>query len=208
MKSWKELSNQHKDETALVIGNGPSLNDVPLDFLRKYTSFGTNRIYLLDGFTPTYYVAVDPIGIVASFETIKNMDCDKFISSRFVGGRLIDGVYPLWSSVLPSFSRTPDLWIYEGYTVTYVCLQLAFYMGFTTVLLVGVDHNYTDDGADHFDTEYNNGMVGWEVHNLEQSGYAYHMAKTVFEHDGRRIVNLTPGSKLDVFERGEIKDYG
>jgi hypothetical protein len=207
MSSWNALHNKHKDEVGLVIGNGPSLSDVPLDFLNKYPSFGTNRIYLLDGFTPTYYAAVDPLAIKPFIGDIDLLDCDKFISSRFVRDGPIDDAYPLWSSILPSFSRTPDLWIYEGYTVTYVCLQLAFYMGFTTVLLVGVDHNYTKDGVNHFDKEYINGVVGWEVPDLERSEYAYHMAKTVFEHDGRRIVNLTPGSKLDVFERGEIADY-
>jgi hypothetical protein len=205
MRSWNELSNLHKGEIVLVIGNGPSLNDVPLEFLNKYPSFGTNRIYLLDDFTPTYYVAVDPLAIKPSIDEIKQIDClAKFISDpwhyRF-------DAYPLNSSVIPLFSREPDKWIYEGYTVTYVCLQIAFFMGFTTVLLVGVDHNYVEDGSNYFTPEYNNGSDEWGPTNLTQSGIAYKIAKTVFDDDGRRIVNLTPGSKLDVFERGEIAEW-
>ena len=57
------MKNRHKGETALVIGNGPSLSDMPLGFLTMYHSFGTNRIYLLDGFMPDYYVAVNNLVI-------------------------------------------------------------------------------------------------------------------------------------------------
>jgi len=216
--SWSELNNKHKGETALVIGNGPSLNDVPLDFLQKYPSFGTNRIYLLDGFVPTYYAAVNPLVIEQFNYDIERMECEKFIA-YFYTKHLLPDAHPLWSSVLPAFSRTPDLWIYEGYTVTYVCLQLAFFMGFTTVLLVGCDHSFEFEGepnaialavgddVNHFHPDYFSNGRKWNNPDLVRSGYAYHMARTVFEHDGRKIINLTPGSKLDVFERGDIKDY-
>jgi hypothetical protein len=201
------LQNRHKDKTALVIGNGPSLNDIPMDFLRKHTSFGTNRIYLLDGFTPTYYVAVDKVAIAASYDAIEKMECEKFIAGRFVWDGTVTDAHMLYSSVMPYFSRKPDECVYEGYSVTYVCLQLAFFMGFNTVLLVGVDHNYAEDSQNYFDTEYKNDVDGWCAPDLAQSGHAYKMAKTVFEHDGRRIVNLTPSTKLDVFEKGDIAEW-
>ena len=40
------MKNSRKGETCLIIGNGPSLANIPLKFLKKYASFGTNRIYL------------------------------------------------------------------------------------------------------------------------------------------------------------------
>ena len=61
--NWRDLADKHRGETCLIIGNGPSLNDVPLEFLHKYPSFGTNRIYLKEGFTPTYYCSVNPLVI-------------------------------------------------------------------------------------------------------------------------------------------------
>jgi len=219
MSSWKELSNKHKGEVGLVVGNGPSLKEIPLDFLGKYPSFGTNRIYLLDGFIPTYYAAVNSLVIEQFSSEINLMECEKFVTARFLMDGTIASAHPLYSSTLPCFSRHPDDYVYEGYTVTYVCLQLAYFMGFETVLLVGVDHSYEfkgganalsqakGDDVNHFHPDYFGDGVLWHTPDLEQSKWAYQMAKTVFEADGRKILNLTPGSALDVFEKGDIAEW-
>jgi len=218
LSSWNKLRNCHQDEVGLVIGNGPSLKKVKLDFLRKYPSFGTNRIYLLEGFTPTYYAAVNPLVIEQFIVEISKVKSEaKFIAAAYASS--IKDSFPLNSAVFPSFSRNPEEWIYEGYTVTYVCLQLAFFMGFTTVLLVGVDHKYKFDGEpnqemfaegkdeNHFHPKYFSDGVLWHNPDLRMSARAYEMAKHVYNSEGRKIINLTPGSSLDVFERGEIKKW-
>ena len=216
--SWKRLQNHHQGEIALVIGNGPSLNEIPVGFLEKYPSFGTNRIYLLDGFTPTYYVAVNPLVIEQFNYDIDQMDCVKFTTAFYTQHLLTDAL-PLYSTVIRSFGRNPEKYIYEGYTVTYVCLQLAFYMGFTTVLLVGVDHSYQFEGypnqmmiakgddVNHFHPDYFSNGRKWHNPDLVQSARAYRRAKTVFDADGRSIVNLTLGSALDVFEKGDWRKW-
>jgi len=33
--NWNEIYNRHKGETCLIIGNGPSLRNVPLAFLQN-----------------------------------------------------------------------------------------------------------------------------------------------------------------------------
>ncbi len=219
MSSWKELSNKHKGETALVIGNGPSLNEIPLDFLGKYPSFGTNCIYLLDGFTPNYYAAVNPLVIEQFNWYINRVKAEKFITARFVRDGMITDAHELYSSPIPSFSREPEKGIYEGYTVTYVSLKLAHFMGFTTVLLVGCDHKYEfkglpnalaqaeGDDVNHFHPDYFADGMLWHNPDLVQSERAYRIARTVFDVDGRSIVNLTPGSDLDVFERGDWREW-
>jgi len=45
--------------------------------------------------------------------------------------------------------------------------------------------------------------VKWHAPDLQRSAEAYQMAREVFEKDGRRVINLTPNSALDVFEKGE-----
>ena len=211
------MRNRHKGKTALVIGNGPSLKDVSLEFLTRYHSFGTNRIYLLDGFEPDYYVAVNDLVIQQFNREIRKLESEKFIKAHYTL-HLIKDAHPLFSSEVPAFSRTPEQWIDEGYTVTYVCLQLAYYMGFDTVLLVGVDHKYEFDGMpneevrmegddpNHFTPKYFAGKR-WNNPDLLAAERAYRMARIVFDNEGRKIVNLTPGSALDVFEKGDIKDY-
>jgi len=216
--SWETLKDKYHGQTCIIIGNGPSLRKIPRAFLEKYPTFGTNKIFLLDGFTPTYYAAVNPLVIEQNEARITEIRNDGVFLAAHAGIEG-EGVYPLYSAGIPTFSRNPDKWIYEGFTVTYVCMQLAYYMGFNVCLLVGVDHSYRYEGKpnqevvasgpdpNHFHPDYFNDGVRWHNPDLKRSEQAYRMAKTVFEADGRRIINLTPGSKLDVFEKGAVKEW-
>ena len=219
IETWKDLHNKHLNETGIVIGNGPSLKDIPVWYLEKYPSFGTNKIFLLDGFRPTYYVAVNPLVIEQVVNQVKSDDYDAMFVTEHYTKHLLTDALPLRSSVMPSFSRNSEEWIYEGYTVTYVCLQLAYYMGFDTILLVGCDHSYEFEGSpnelklawgedvNHFHPEYFSNGNKWHNPDLEQSERAYKMAKTVFEADDRQIVNLTTKTELNVFEKGDWREW-
>jgi len=200
MKPLNPLYNTYAGKTCVIIGNGPSLNAVPNELLAKYPTFGTNRIYLR--LTPSFYVSVNPLFLKQRVDEVAAVPCPKFLSAQFAGPE----DYVLNSMSTPMFSYDPSSWIYEGHTVTFVCMQLAFFMGFTTVLLVGVDHFYTFDGQpnqpllmtgddpNHFDPNYFKGM-DWNAPDLARSEEAYIMAKKAFEDDGRRIINLVPGNE-------------
>ena len=209
-KSFEHLFNTHAGETALVIGNGPSLKQVPNAFLDSFPTLGSNRVYLK--YEPTYYVAVNPLVIEQNREDILKLDS----AAKFVReGSGLENCYELHSMRAPMFSYDPTRYIYEGYTVTFVALQLAFFLGFQTVLLVGVDHRYTytgepneqhtwqGDDPNYFDPSYFRDMQ-WHNPDLEQSEQAYWMAREAFESNGRRIINMTEGSALEVFEKGII----
>jgi hypothetical protein len=216
--NWENaFADKHKGKTCIVVGNGPSLRDVPLSFLKRYKSFGTNRIYLLPDFVPTYYVSVNPLVIQQSAAEINAYPAAaKFIADS--EARLVPDCYPLVSTGTRTFSYNPAAYIFEGHTVTYACLQLAFHMGFTTVLLVGVDHTYKMDSApnaettwegddpNHFDPSYFRG-TRWNNPDLRNSEIAYRLARTAFEDAGRKIINCTDGSRLDVFERGTVSEW-
>ena len=215
--NWSDFEGKYKGETGLIIGNGPSLKNVPLDFLKKYPTFGTNRIYLLNGFEPTYYVSVNPLVIEQSIEKIKELKSEKFLPERYCS--YFSNAAPLESRHHPCFSMNPAAYIYEGYTVTYVCMQIAYYMNFDNILLVGVDHRFSFDGnpneevvsqgkdQNHFHPDYFGAGVRWNNPDLERSAEAYKMAKEVYERDNKRIVNLTEGTALDVFEKGKITEW-
>jgi hypothetical protein len=46
----------------------------------------------------------------------------------------------------PRFASDVTRRVWEGATVTNAALQLAFYMGFEKVILIGVDHNFASKG--------------------------------------------------------------
>jgi hypothetical protein len=216
--NWENVfADKHAGETCIIVGNGPSLRDVPLSFLGKYPSFGTNRIYLLDGFTSTYYCSVNPLVIEQSADEINAYGAKaKFIAESRAS--LIRDCYPLFSIPSRTFSYNPAAYIYEGFTVTYVCMQLAFHMGFKTALLVGVDHSFKLDGVpnqettwqgddpNHFSPDYFRG-ARWNNPDLANSEQAYQMADKAFKDAGRQIINLTKGSKLEVFKKGDLKKW-
>jgi len=211
-----DLPSLRHGETCLIIGNGPSLRDVPQEFLNKYDTFGANRIYLR--FVPTFYVAINPLVCEQFAGEIEKLECKaKFIRAEFADQ--ISGSIPLHSRKHPHFSRSPiEQGVHGGFTVTYVALQLAFAFGYRTALLAGVDHRYIFEGApneervlegddpNHFDPAYFRG-VRWNNPDLAHSETSYKMAKTVFEYDGRRLINLGPDSALDVLERGQLKEW-
>jgi hypothetical protein len=89
-------------------------------------------------------------------------------------------------------------------------------MGFTEVILIGMDFSYTvpessevkgthitsmGDDPNHFHPDYFGKGKVWKDPKLERVLASYAMAKQMYEADGRRIVNATPGGNLDLFER-------
>ena len=220
-RRWAELKGRHSGETCLIIGNGPSLKDIPLDFLKKYVSFGTNRIYRLPEFEPHYYACVNPL-VLDQFgsemiQAYKGKVRRFFLSEHFIEQNTSlaaqPAVIPLHSLYDRAFFTDPTKGLYEGHTVTFVCLQLAYWMDFQTALLVGVDHRYTHPGMpneelvsdrddpNHFDPDYFGKGTRWNAPDLVHSTEAYQMAKKAYEDVGRNIVNLTPNSALEVFEK-------
>lgn len=219
MLKFSELYGLNKGQTALVIGNGPSLKPMMNKVLRsKYPTMGSNRVYLLGGgFAPTYYACVNQVVLDQNGYEIKKLAGRSlmFLPAAYAQDYAAHSLRP---NPAPMFSFDPSSYIYEGYTVTFVLLQLAFFLGFTTVLLVGVDHRYDYtgepnalnlmDGPDpnHFDPEYFQNQV-WNNPDLERSEEAYVMAREAFEADNRRIINLTPGSALTVFDHGSPRKW-
>lgn len=219
--SWKvcgkvyQYLNNLKDKyiggVCVVIGNGPSLRSVPDDFLRQYHTFGSNRVYLR--FVPDFYVVVNPLVIEQNRQDIEALDATKFVRE----GMGLTG-YQLRKGLKAPFSREPDKWVNEGYTVTHVSLQLAYWMGFATVLLVGVDHRYTfagdpnetltmsGDDPNHFDPAYFRGQR-WQAPDLMKSETYYRHAEIAYREAGRKIINLGPDSDLTVFEKGRIEEW-
>ncbi len=97
--------------------------------------------------------------------------------------------------------------------MTMVAIQLAYYMGFSEVYLVGVDHSYQfkgtphaeqvseGDDPNHFAANYFGKGFRWHLPDLEGSELAYRVAKHIFQTSGRRIFDATVGGKLEVFPK-------
>jgi len=213
----RALRDTYTGQRAFIIGNGPSLRDMDLTPLRNEITFGLNRIYLLFprmGFSTTFLVSVNPLVIEQCANELAAADARKFFSwgPRHHLARTDDITF-VRSVSKPEFSSDPSRGVWEGATVTFVAMQLAYYMGFEEVILIGVDHQFatsgpphalvTSQGADesHFDPTYFGKGFRWQLPDLATSELAYRLARDAFEADGRRIINATVGGQLEVFPR-------
>ena len=222
-KRLAALRDIHKGERCFIIGNGPSLRVTDLKKLRDEFTFGLNRIYLLFpelGFTTTYFLSMNDLVIEQCAAEIQALPIPKFLtwrSRRFLSPT--EDTHFLYTTYTgPKFARDVTGRLWEGATVTYVALQLAYHMGFKKVILIGVDHNFVTKGdanktitsqgddPDHFAPNYFGKDFKWQLPDLETSECAYHMARTAFEADGREVLDATIGGKLMVFPKVDYND--
>ena len=223
--SMRSVHNSHYGETCVIIGNGPSLRDVPFSFLQKYPTFGANKIYKLHGFTPTYYVCVDRTMLIRNIDQIKSVLSELiFVPRSFLMAG--DNIIPFREVSLREFSTDAEKGLWGGWTVTFISLQLAYWMGFSRVLLVGVDHRYqfpkgtfakrfeikrlrsTGHDINHFTPDYHErGEYFMAAPDLRKMDASYQMAQLAYSMAGREILNLTHGSALTVFEPGKIDEW-
>lgn len=207
------FQNRHMGQTGVIIGTGPSLRSVPIAFLSEYPTFGQNKCWLppLHEFTPTYYVTSDPDNDIDRAK-VDALNCEKF--TRRGTGFKNAHEFDLTRNKI--FSMRPDVCVHEGYSVTFISLQLAYFMGFSTVLLVGVDHRYTpykigmEKDPNHYSDEYD-GKTNFDPRSLEKGEReipaSMELARRAYEASGRRVINLSEGSALKVFERGKVEDF-
>ena len=210
---------RHRGQRCFIIGNGPSLRRTELSLLRNEFTFGLNRIYLLFpelGFTTTYLVAVNDLVLEQCAGELSALHLPKFITWRarhYLGDDpntiFVDTDYTGPEDFTPDVSRR----VFEGFTVTYTALQIAFFMGFEEVVLVGVDHNFKTKGPanqavvsqgddpNHFTPDYFGKGFKWQLPDLAGSERAYHLAKEAYDRAGRRVLDATVEGKLEVFRK-------
>lgn len=218
----RALRNRHQNEACVIIGNGPSIAGEDLGQFRGVTTFCLNRGYLLwreKGLSPSYLVAVNDLVLEQFHSELTALGRPLFVPwehhHRFQGNCEPVFLELRWHQRFHG-DVTGGLW--AGATVTFAALQLAYHMGFRTVVLIGVDHRFADKGkpheviqqasddCNHFSPNYFGKGVRWNLPDLNQSEIAYRMARTAYELDGRRIIDATSEGALEVFPKMTLRE--
>ena len=172
--------------------------------------FGVNSIIKVSKeWTSNVYVATDSQFVNDNMTEIANYGCDmKFISDACeeYWREYCENSYKIHCAVTrigTGFSEKIGQKVYSGYkgggTVTYVCLQLAVYMGFTEIYLLGTDCNYIIGSSNnHF---IKDDVVDNKNHGTELMIKAYECARDYANAHNIKIYNATRGGMLEVFER-------
>jgi hypothetical protein len=226
------LKEKHKGQRAFLIGNGPSLTVSDLDLLKNENTFGANKIYLAfeeTNWRPTYYISMDKMVIKNNWQKIQNLDIVRFLPSSlshfFSMPEKSPGVF--WfpyiepfregQKIKRNFSSDFSKVVYDGHTVIYLMMQLAFFMGIKQIYLLGVDFKFTlpvgyescvdelgvllkGDGAhNHFHKDYRPRGEQWHSPGLKLQYHALKYARDFLEHHGCQVFNASRKTALDVF---------
>ena len=218
--------NIHRGERCFIIGNGPSLKKMDLSVLHDQYAFGLNRIYLLTdqiGFLPPYYVCINELVLEQFSSEIQDYGRPKFLNwnrrTLFDNADQDTHFVKIRLALRDDFHKDIRRPISSGGTVTYAAMQIAYFMGFQTVILIGVDHSYRSGGIpnrtvardedqdlDHFHPEYFPKGSKWQPPDLIRSEVAYRLARRAFEADGRVILDATVGGSCPIFDKVDFSE--
>ena len=233
-----DLKDHYAGQTCVIIGNGPSLNKTPIDWVAKVPHFAVNSYFLLEDKIvrpPDFYVVEDTavfkdnlpeiVNFEAQLKILPTIYFDRYKPVReeeLLFFRMNQGFYGRATGALsvPRFSTRADSRLYCGQSVTIINLQLAYWFGFSKVLLVGMDFSYSipsdaqisgnqilsqSDDPNHFDPRYFGRGKTWKDPKLDRVLQSYALSKSVFERDGREIINCTEGGALEIFRRSDLE---
>ncbi|MGN0550979.1 MAG: 6-hydroxymethylpterin diphosphokinase MptE-like protein [Acutalibacteraceae bacterium] len=225
----RKYKNIHKGERCFIIGTGPSLTTEDLEKLKDEVTFGSNRIFEIfpqTDWRPTYYMNQDYQLICKFADDIKNIVVKrKFMpieAKRFFEDSNDISYFVLrYKEYYPKdadFSKHLDKYMGQGFTVTYGAIQMAYYMGFSEVYLLGIDHNYSislnekgvpvlNEGTQDYFKGSKASNKGLNLPRVVESTVAYMTARKFADsHSDFAVYNATRGGKLEAFSRVDLDE--
>ena len=224
------------------MGNGPSLNQMDLGLLAGESVWGANRCYLLFeriDWRPAFYVSVDKRVVPDIAQEIAALFRELTQTLFFFPVEFRErGLLPSAPNVywyrevdidetdLPdgTFSRDAAQFVTTVRTVTVAAMQLAAFLGFNPIYLIGCDTSYSipstarsegdsgeklvsteDDDPNHFDPSYFGKGRKWHNPHVERMIFHYEQARKVCDAMGVEVYNATVGGKLEVFPRVDYR---
>lgn len=215
-------------QRCFFIGNGPSLRAEDLTKLHEAgeITFAFNRIYNIFDQTPwrpTFYVSQDEKMLAGCADIVCGLQADaKFIPIQLKWWNDISIDNAAYFNIVNQqvddpqqflFSDDVSRCIYNSTTGMYTAAQIAAYMGFTKIYLIGVDHHFrisqnnqgeivVDNSVkDYFTDKYNEDKDKLYIPNTERSTLTYVAMKKQCEARNIHVFNATRGGRLEVFPR-------
>ena len=225
VKLFNSLRDSCIGQRCFIIGNGPSLSVDDLEKIKSEHCFGTNEIHRIFNKTewrPKYYVIMDRYS-KSTPEQIRDLDCETvFLGDYYCRFNQLlrkDAICIHQHQQLNenSYSFSPDIskCIFNSPTVSYGAIQIAVYLGYKEIYLLGFDHNYcfefdkngnivnTGNSSAHF---FKDDVPEDIVANVRGMTLAYQAANEYCKKKNIKIFNATRGGKLEVFERVNFDD--
>lgn len=232
IRRFRALKDKYKGKRIFILGNGPSLNQMPLYLLKDEYKMCFNRFFLMVerlNWKPDFFATTDSSVIKDIADELNNIaipqvkyaffpdlhptntNYKKYVKQR-------DNVYWLYVDK-PGFSdNLPFCGINQ--TVVNAGIQVAAYLGFSEIYVIGVDMTFLDmkvkkinsyewvsdqDDKNHFDPRYfSKGRV---YHNPALTmPESFDACRDFYADKNVRIYNAGYGGKLESFPRVDFEE--
>lgn len=204
------FKDRYAGKRCFIIGNGPSLRMEDLDKLEENREicFGLNVIHKAYGKTkwrPDFVCMKDPLVIAQNYLSIKeNNSCPLFVNDMklFYHWDTGENEY-LLHDVQDRMYFSDDIvtGCSCGASVSYTAIQIASYMGFSKIYLLGMD---CSNWREHFNGDYWKEEEAFRDPDEMKIFKSYQIAEEYSRAHGFRIFNATRGGCLEVFERVDL----
>jgi hypothetical protein len=219
-KFFTALKGSKKGKRCFIIGNGPSLLIEDLNKLKNEDTFAVNEIHKCFPKTtwrPTYYLIMDRYSKSTPKE-IREVKCKIcFLGSYYWRHNKVlrkdaiclhqhfninDNKY--------KFSTDISKYIVNAPTVSYASMQVAAYLGYSEVYLLGFDHSYSFEfdikgkviNTGQHNTHFYKDEISEDIiANVWGMTKAYEAFRDYAKANNIVVRNATRGGKLNVFER-------
>jgi hypothetical protein len=253
IQKLKQYKKKFSGKRIFLMGNGPSLRQMQLEKLKNEYVFGFNKCYLLYdsiSWRPSFYTAVDTLVLPDISKELNELIVNEsstqyfFPINYYLDKSILHQKNTIWfQQVGKSIYGLPDSYfsanalefVRSPNTVVITGLQLAVYMGFNPIYLIGCDTNYSipenvittkstvdiatgekvegyeitstsDNDPNHFSPNYFGSGAKWHAPNVNGMIFGYKMAKQVCDSIGVQVYNATEGGMLEIFPRVKFDD--
>ncbi len=229
---WDSLKDKYKGKRIFILGNGPSLNQTELHLLKDEYTMCFNRVNLMLerlNWKPNFYVMTDDLLIKDMSEEVKNeiipvVDYAFFpdIHPSNVNFRKRIGKHKnvfFINTDIPEFrSDLPHCGINK--TVVNAGMQIAAFLGFSEIYLLGVDMTFgdhkvkksnsrewkseKDDDPNHFDPRYFGKGRSYHNPTVHEMLEEFEKGAIFFDKLSVKVYNAGIGGKLEAFPRTDF----
>lgn len=228
VEKFQAIKGKYAGKRIFILGNGPSLNMLPLYLLKNEYTMCFNRFSLMEeriNWFPCFYAITDDLVLKDQAEELNAYIIPKvdyaFFPDIHPSNLSVKRIIKQRNNVLwlnvdkPNFSADlPQCGINK--TVVNVGIQIAAYLGFTEIYLLGVDMTFGDqqikknnsrnwqaagDDPNHFDPRYFG--RGRKYHNpgVDEMLQRFAVCRDFFSKKDVKIYNAGYGGKLEIFPR-------
>lgn len=230
----KKFKDMYKGKRCFIVGLGPSLTIDDVEKLKGEITFSLNDVFQLFDKTdwrPTYYLCQELLSRMSPMlydrlrENLTKNPMPQIFLPHCKYIRKLRKEFPLteitslpievdWcqytkdNSGLP-FSRKCEKIINNAHTTVYSIIQLAVYMGFSEIYLLGTDCNYQVGARHCYDSKLEFNFNNAKKCKMDSDGVLKGFIKAreaVDKIDGVTIYNATRGGMLEEFPRVDLDE--